>query len=192
MILWLARRDSLHKEKVWIQLQERRFPLEEEMAFQVITESLPGGSHPIKAQIHLLSPSGKKIEMSSSQNNKGFSFSYTPEEVGVYTLKAEVYSEKAEKSGSDETRFIVFRQNLEVENPTPDLESLKILAQESKGEYYPLEKLDKLLSDLEKKPSAVVIEKLVLQDLWDNAFFFLCFVILLGIEWFLRKIKGLS
>lgn len=191
MILWLARRDNLSKEKVWIQLEQRRFPVLQKIPIRVMAEKTSGELISGNATLTLISPTGQTEKLTSSQNEEGFSFQYQPTEVGVYTIQAEV-THNGTLLGKDETKWIVFRPNLELENPRPDFETLELLAQQSQGQFYLLAQFKNLLEELDKKPSAIVVEKVVIKDLWDNWIFFLLFLIALGAEWVLRKYKGLA
>ena len=110
---------------------------------------------------------------------------------GVYTLK--VAATVAGKSLTAEHKFEVVRHDLEKDEVLANTALLKQMAQASGGTYVPLAKMGSLLAKLRiesrPKPVDVVDRKSMGQFLrWPIV---LALIVLLCLEWALRKRKGL-
>ncbi|OQY28364.1 MAG: hypothetical protein B6244_07615 [Candidatus Cloacimonetes bacterium 4572_55] len=108
---------------------------------------------------------------------------------GDYT--AEVTAQKGEaKFGSDRQSFTVSEYSLEYENTQMNETLLKQIAQNSDGKYFTPNRVGELpehliLSERMKESGRDIV-------LWDHPGFFLLVMLLLGIEWTLRKRRGLA
>lgn len=66
---------------------------------------------------------------------------------------------------------------------------LREIARESGGKYFPEEKIDLLISQLEPLSRGTIMEKQI--ALWNSYWWFVPIILLLGVEWFFRKKSGL-
>ncbi len=78
----------------------------------------------------------------------------------------------------------------EYSNPHQDVALLRKLAAASNGKYYPFEDAERLFDDLEQLSNTYTVE--IQSDLWDMPLVLMLLFGLLGAEWFLRRLKGLS
>lgn len=89
------------------------------------------------------------------------------------------------------SRFLVFDQNLELDNPVADPTLLGSLASMTGGSLVPPETLPKLLEDLAEKSELLTEKRETKRSLYDTwPMMILFFTVLCG-EWFLRKRSGL-
>ena len=109
---------------------------------------------------------------------------------GDYTIEVTA-TRKGELLGTARARFIVSQQDLELDNASADLDSMKGVAKSSGGEVIEPEQLPKWLAELMKKTDYLDVKQETKMTLWDQWPLFLCIVVLLTLEWFLRKRWGL-
>ena len=89
--------------------------------------------------------------------------------------------------GTARARFIVSQQDLELDNASADLDSMKEVAKSSGGGVIEPERLPKWLADLMKKTDYLDVKQETEKTLWDRWSFFLTVVLLLTGEWYLRS-----
>lgn len=125
----------------------------------------------------------------------------TPTGEGTYTSKFNAlppgdyqYYGSAEKGeriiGKDAGKFTVGEYSLEYENTELNEEMLKKISAITDGKYYTYENVDELPDDLDVEERKITRTKEV--AIWDNVWFFLIFIGLLGVEWTIRKRRGLA
>ena len=103
--------------------------------------------------------------------------------------------ERGASIGSARARFLVFEQDLELDNAVADptlLASLSAMTKDVGGQSLAPEELPDLLRRIQEKPVEVEVEALVKHTPWDTWPFFLLFVGLISTEWYLRKKWGLA
>ena len=93
--------------------------------------------------------------------------------------------------GEAKARFLVFQQDLELDNPAADRGTLEGLAAMTGGKTLAAEQLPKLVEQIRKQLHDLDIETQIKETLWDNWPFFVLLVSVLGLEWYLRKKWGL-
>ena len=96
--------------------------------------------------------------------------------------------------GSAKSRFLVFEQDLELDNAVADptlLASLSAMTKDVGGRSLAPEELSDLLDEMTEKPLELEVETQVKHTPWDTWPFFLLFVGLISGEWYLRKKWGL-
>ena len=91
--------------------------------------------------------------------------------------------------GEDSTEIFVQLQLAELENPQLDETLLKQLAAKTGGVYLSFAEAATLPEKIsaQQRPIFATEER----DLWDTPLVLICVVALLGMEWFLRKRRGL-
>ena len=110
---------------------------------------------------------------------------FLPEKVGRYRAAATFPD-----GTTQETRFIVFSENLEETEVATDRTYLKRLSESSGGRILTPKELARLRTELlaQQIDSAPQTR---LTSLWDRAWFFYLIGLLLGLDWFLRRRWGL-
>ena len=109
-------------------------------------------------------------------------------QAGLYRVTV-IAKRNGEEVGRDSSRFLVYQDDREMENPAADLDLLRQMAETTGGQYLPSEDLPKYLKNLNGKISTESMTQ-VEHKIWDNWPFFLIFTALLTLEWWLRKRHG--
>ena len=109
---------------------------------------------------------------------------------GDYTLIVKA-SSKGTPIGSTQARFLVYDQDLELDNPAADRGTMETLAAMTGGQTMAAEQLSELFERIKQQLEQLEVETLVKRTLWDTWPFFVLLVTLLGVEWWLRKRWGL-
>ena len=91
--------------------------------------------------------------------------------------------------GRDSSRFLVYQDDRELENPSADLALARQIAEITGGEAIAHESLGKYLKGIDQ---STYTEYLIPTEhrIWDNWPFLLIFAALLTLEWWLRKRHG--
>lgn len=134
--------------------------------------------------------SDKKLSVSESDRLRGiFETEIELKTAGDYKLNLKV-SENGIELGSDSAEFEVDRFNIELMNKSKNDQLLKKIAYTTGGIYFdglPDEDITDMLMDYSSKEQVVDINRV-----WDNFPVFLLIILVLGLEWYLRKKYGLS
>ena len=93
--------------------------------------------------------------------------------------------------GSTRARFLVFQQDLELDNAAADAATLESLAAMTHGESLAPEQLPELIRRLIADTQYLDVEQETKETFWDTWSFFLTLVCLLGLEWYLAETLGL-
>ncbi|MBI2822235.1 MAG: VWA domain-containing protein [Acidobacteria bacterium] len=105
---------------------------------------------------------------------------------GIYRLQVE--SSVDGETIQDQSYFLTAESNLEFHDAGQHVDLLKSLSEQSGGRYYPIEKAGDLPDEIiyqEGKSSHLQVK-----DLWDAPLFYFLILILLGLEWGLRRRWG--
>jgi N6-adenosine-specific RNA methylase IME4 len=93
--------------------------------------------------------------------------------------------------GNTRARFLVFQQDMELDNAAADAGTLESLAAMTRGESLAPEQLSSLVERLTADTQHLEVQQETKKTFWDTWEFFLSVVGLLGLEWYLRKRWGL-
>ena len=200
VVLWLARRDDLTRNDVWIDLPQRRFPVGSRMAFTAGARTAMGDVIPnARLSATLTGPDGQPTPVRLSR--KGDEFAGVIDRLtqpGSYQISVTALDADGQQLGSATAHFEVMDQDVELSNPAADPDQMARLAnltRESGGRVVAPEQLPSLLKEIQQNPPQMVEEVLTrwqLADTWWDAWLVLgCLVGLLTVEWFLRKRWGL-
>lgn len=191
-ILWLARKDEATDGSVWVKLAERRFSPGARVEFTagaLDPDGLPVAGAEFTARV--TSPDGKSQSIGlARQGDQALGTFLGGFEPGDYTLEVEGIKD-GESLGQGKSRFLIYAQDLELDNPAADPASLASIAAMTGGRGLPPEQLPALLRELQEKVRESDVASETKQTLWDNWFVLAIFVTLLVTEWYLRKRWGL-
>lgn len=196
VVLWLARKDESTEGKVWIKLDQRRYSPGSRVEFTAGASTAEG--EPLtdaRFEVEVLLPDEKRSSVrlrrdpAAPPGEMSGTFLET-QPVGDYTLVVTA-THGAEAVGTARARFLVFEQDLELNNPAADIGALESLAETTSGKRVAPEQLPALLAELKAGTKELEVETQSKHTLWDRWPFFLCFTALLVLEWFLRKRWGL-
>jgi uncharacterized membrane protein len=119
-----------------------------------------------------------------------YAASYEAGAEGLYYAEALAHDKQGRFLGKAESAFFVEPSQAELANADLQAPVLQRLAEITNGRYFHV-------SEAEALPEAIQVarssfSKLTEHDLWDAPIFFFAIVLLLGVEWFVRRAKGLS
>ena len=109
---------------------------------------------------------------------------------GDYAIEVTA-TQKDQPLGSARARFLVFQQDLELDNAAADAATLESLATMTGGRSLAPEQLPDLIQRVIADTQHLEIQQETKTTFWDTWWFFLTLVGLLGLEWYLRKRWGL-
>ncbi len=195
VILWLARKDQTTDGNVWVRLAKRRFAPGDRVEFIVGARSPTG--EPVadavyKARVVLPDGTRRPLQLVCQDDQMSGSFRES-QTAGDYAIEvtAVTATHNAAELGSARARFLVFEQDLELDNAAADAATLESLAAMTGGESLAPEQLSQLIRRLARQTEHLEIKQETKSTFWDTWQFFLVLVGLLGIEWYLRKRWGL-
>ena len=191
-ILWLAHQEDQSESRVELALDRRRVPIGGAVGFSAVardeqerpiadarfegTVRSPGGGAPAAVEFFAQGEGARGTYPASG-------------EPGVYNVEVVARRPDGAEIGRASSRFLVFQDDLELENPGANIDLLRQLAELTGGEFLRPEQLDRYLGALDPEQFSRV-ETQVEYVLWDNWPFLVLFVAVLGLEWFLRKRMG--
>ena len=195
-ILWLAKRDDLSEDDVWIKLRQRRYDPGSQVEFTAGAKT--GAGDVIRdaifdASVILPDGSRKPISLTRTADEQAGRLDDT-KLPGTYTVEVTA-SQNAKELGTAKAKFMVYDHDVELTIPEANHDLLARMANQTKGRPVAPEELGDLLREIKNQPLQLNIEipkKWQLGDTWQDAWlFFLGFVSLLTTEWVLRKKWGL-
>ncbi|MBN2217836.1 MAG: hypothetical protein JW719_10730 [Pirellulales bacterium] len=192
VVLWLARKDELGQGNVWIRLGQRR--LEPGGRLEITAganspEGDPVADARLEAEVTLPDGTTQKMLLSSRGDHWAGAFGETTA-AGDYAVS--VHARKGDQSlGLARARFLVFEEDLELDNATADTGGMESLAAMTGGRSIAPEQLPELLDELARQTERLEERIETKRTYWDTWPFFLALVGLLSIEWYLRKRWGL-
>jgi len=192
VILWLARKDERLEGNVQIEFDQRRLRPGQRVEFTTTAYSPEGAVvEDARFQAEIVLPDGttRQAELSHSRTTAVGSFRDTVDP-GDYSLRVTARKE-GEVLGAAESRFLVFEQNLELDNAAADATMLENLAAMTGGRAVVPEELPGLIEQLTEETESLEVRTETKKSLWDTWGFFTLLVGLLAGEWFLRKRWGL-
>jgi hypothetical protein len=192
VVLWLAGRDEAPEGNVWVKLEKRRFAPGEPVVFTAGANG-PSGE-PLKDadyELQLVGRDGRRqpLPYDVKGSQIGGTFRET-QEAGDYAIEVKVTHQK-EFVGTTRARFLVYAQDLELDNAAADVNLLESIAARTGGAPVAPEQLSDLVERLLKKSADLDVPQETKKTLWDTWWMFLVVVVLLSVEWFLRKRWGL-
>jgi hypothetical protein len=196
VVLWLAHKDETADSNLWIKLDKRRFGPREPVAFTVGAQSGTGDPlDNVSCQAEVTSPDGSKHKLTLVHQGDHFAGTFDQTQTsGDYSISVAATRQGA-PLGSARSRFLVYHQDLELDNAAADpalLASLSAMTKDAGGQSLAPEELPTLLKNIHEKPLESQVETIVKHTPWDTWPFFLIFIGLISTEWYLRKKWGLA
>lgn len=195
VVLWLARKDETSEGNVWVKLAQRRYGPQQRVEFTAGARSPqgePASDANLAAEVTLPDGTARKVNLVRQGDHVVGAFDATTNS-GDYAIV--VTAEQAGAAlGKARARFLVFEQDLELDNAAADptlLASLSAMTKPSGGESLAPEELPELLRRLHEQPPELEVETQVKHTPYDTWPFFLLFVSVISVEWYLRKKWGL-
>jgi hypothetical protein len=192
IVLWLARKDQVADKNVWVRLDNTRYFPGNRVEFTAGARTPQ--NEPItdaEFKVEVLKPDNKPTSVVAIRRDEQVAGSFREtQQPGDYAIEVAA-TRKGELLGTARARFIVSQQDLELDNASADLDSMKGVAKASGGEVIEPERLPKWLTELMNKTDYLEVKQQTKKTLWDQWSPFFVVVTLLTIEWYLRKRWGL-
>ncbi len=188
MILWLmAGRDFSPNKEFSFRSSSANVLLGEKVYFKLVTRSL---STQVRSVPVTIMQEGKEIartSLTSAGSEGGYRLTgdYLPEKTGRYSAVADLPGGVREES-----KFIVFDENLEETEVATDVSYLRRLCEGSGGRVITPDELKKLKTELDNQQSSAP-PQIRRTSAWDRAWIFYGIGLLFGVDWYLRRKWGL-
>lgn len=147
-------------------------------------------------QLRVFSSEGEPTLVAASADSEEGEYSgeFIPTKEGTYRVEAEA-SLGGKILGKDRTSFTAAFSYGETDDGRPRLDLLKQIAESSKGQYFSIndwneKTLGKIAERLESVAPAQIVEQRQIR-LWSNLWPFGIFLVLLSVEWWMRRKWGL-
>lgn len=193
VILWLAHKESQGDEATWLTLGSRR--IRPGQAQELSFGARDKDKQPIANatyQVTVTGPGAESFKVNPEKAPLGgqarFSEATKP---GEYTVAVTAFQDGKPVGVPASQRYMVFEEDLELNNPVADLGLLAEIAQETGGQVVAPEKLAEHIRVLRGKGFSQELEQVSTVPLWDNPWILLVYCLLLSTEWWLRKKRGL-
>lgn len=140
----------------------------------------------VDATIQVGNDTPETIPLTAVPNQKGnYTFTYTARKTGINTLRINIPSGDAE-GASIELPFTVELPSVETSQVWLDSARLEDLAKLSGGRYFDVSQLKELAAAIPDKSETIEVRDKP-DPLWDVRGMLFALVLLLGVEWFIRK-----
>jgi len=192
-ILWLAHKDQAGDSSVWVKLDARRFrpgqPIGMVLGARDATrQPVPDASFDVK----IIGPKDKTWPVTAQRSGSDSTARFTEQlEPGEYRVQVEASRNGQPIGFGTQVRFIVYEQDLELQNPAADMALLEEISKVTGGTHIPPEQLGTFLRELIREGLKARVQKIRRLTLWDNWPVLLLFAGLLTAEWYVRKRRGL-
>ena len=194
VVLWLAHKDDQNQNNVWIRLAQRRFGPSSRVEFTAGADT-PQGDPALDATLkaEIVRPDGSRRPVALVRQGEQTIGAFNETQLaGDYVI--EVSAAGPSVNGMTRARFLIYEQDLELDNAAADptlLASLARTTAQAGGRLLAPEELPSLVEHIRQQPPVLETQTQEKQSPWDTWPFFLTFVSLLCVEWFLRKRWGL-
>lgn len=193
VILWLAHKELQGDEATWLTLGSRRLRpgQPQELTFGARDKDkrpIPDATF----QVTVTGPGGQSFSVNPEKAELGGQARFTEAKTpGEYSAQVTAFHQGRPIGAPARQRYIVYEEDLELNNPVADLGLLAEIARETGGQVVPPEKLAEHLRILRGKGFSQELEQITTVPLWDNGWLLAIYVGLLGGEWWLRKKRGM-
>ena len=191
-MLWLARKDQAQEGNVWIRLAQPRVAVVRAVEFTAGANTAAGNpvaDADFKAEIVLPDGARRSLPLVRQEGQMTGSFRDT-QTAGDYAIELTA-TQKGQPLGDARARFLVFQQDLELDNASADAATMESLAAMTGGQSLAPEQLPELIKRLVEETQYLEVQHETKKTFWDTWAFFLILVGLLTVEWYLRKRWGL-
>jgi len=187
MILWLlAGRDFIPNKQFSFRPSSANVLLGEKVYFRLTLRQPDPKLKSVPVTVYYGDAESGRVNLAPSSSSAGrLAAEFLPEHTGRYRAVA-----KLPDGTTQESRFIVFTENLEETEVTTDALFLRRLCESSGGRLIEARDLPKLMKELNNE-KADVTPKTLLRPVWNAAWVFYLAGLLFGLDWFLRRRWGL-
>lgn len=194
VIMWLAHKELDTDKPIWVKVDPRNFSPDANV--QIEFGANDDESKPLENvdyNVTITNPKGEEIKLSPRVSGAdAFADFKQTAEPGIYRATVNATHEGQIIPGTATTRFLVDSRDIELDNPAADTALLKDIAKMTGGRMIPHEEFDDFLRGYIEDGIPNLTQKHTTRyPLWDNWPYLVLFVLLMSVEWFLRKKTGL-
>lgn len=195
VVLWLAQMENVMEGDCWLTLDNVRLLPGETAKFHAFMKSPEGDEvRNFKVTATVIKPDGREETVVVVDENGTPTGSFRSTNLpGDYTIQidAETFFRQQTLRRTAAARFMVFDRNLELDNPIAYPKLLDTISTATGGRSIAPEQFPALLDELYENSTELVERRENKKTLYDDRFFLIAFVLIMGVEWFLRKKWGL-
>jgi uncharacterized membrane protein len=193
LILWLAKKEDAGSPQLRVTLPTRRLAVGQQLPITVFAQNTDGS--PISdavLQAQVVTPTGSRVPVELFRQGDTYQGTfYQTLEAGDLTL--EVAGTAAGKDlGTASTKFLVYAEDTEGQQPAADLSLLNSLADATGGQFRRHLDLADLVRELGNARLNRDVSQPRLESIWDRWEVLALFISILAVEWVLRKRMGMA
>ena len=194
IIFWLTKKEIDSEQKVWVNVEPRDLTIGQTAQLTIGARDDEGNPRmDVQFEAEVRTPNRETVKLTTRRTESGAvaDFAETSES-GDYWVQVRALKEGQPIDGAAITRFNVGTRDPELDYPTADPSLMRELAHLSGGDYLSPEELISRLSDWASRGlPGMELERTERTSLWDNWLMLLLIVMLLAVEWTIRKKRGL-
>jgi uncharacterized membrane protein len=195
IIFWLSHKENDSENHVKLTLDRRRVAVGEKLEVAATARDAKGAAIPnvryeTKVEREGTDSVSESVDL-FDQGEEARGSVYATEKLGApgnYTVTT-IARRDGNEIGRDKSRFIVYQDDREMENPSADLKLAREIAEITGGESVTPERLAGYLKGIDRSVYTEYMSP-TRYEIWDNWPFLLIFTALITLEWWLRKRHG--
>jgi hypothetical protein len=193
LVLWLARRDGMENDSLWVRLAQRRIPQGTPLEFDAgITGPEGGARSDGELQAFVVSPTGQERPVRVVSAGETFSGTVAGcADPGDWKLVVRARRADGSEPLERSARFTVSSQDLELANPRANPLLMRQLAEVTTGGVRLPEELPAIFAEIAERPAVYESREQWSFSPWDTWPMLLLLAGCLIAEWYLRKKWGL-
>ncbi|MCA9029778.1 MAG: hypothetical protein KDA66_03155 [Planctomycetaceae bacterium] len=193
VVLWLARKEFDNEGLVWARVEPRNFPPLSEVPIEFGARDNDGTPIPnADYKVEVINPAGQALPLTPQRvEDHGLSDFAETLQPGDYWARVSASQNGSSIGPSAMARFIINSRDIEMENPTADADFMDELAAMTGGSTVAPEDFQNFLKEFIEQGINTDLIRHRIQNLWDNWVLLGLFLVLMTLEWTLRKLKGL-
>jgi len=192
VIFWLAHKEDQGDDQIKLAIDRRRVAVGQSLELTVTARDAKGApitdvSYETKVEREGGSAAGEPVDLYTRGDESRGSYPALGEP-GDYRVTV-VGKRGGKEIGRDSSRFLVYQDDRELDNPSADAELASQIAEITSGEAVPPERLAEHIKGIDQSAFTEYVTATE-RRLWDNWPFLLLFTAVLTAEWWLRKRNG--